>query len=88
MGGRVNKRDNLYLARMRVQDMHTLFNRRRERREKILLGEGGVGDWVGNALNELVETRCRIEEYGLGEHFFGASIKALAEIKGVDASKY
>ncbi|KAK4233872.1 hypothetical protein C8A03DRAFT_38385 [Achaetomium macrosporum] len=84
-GKRLNKQDFRQLTRMRVDDMHTLFGRRRERREKILKEEG---DWVGNALNELVETRCRIEKYGIGEHFFGASIKELAGIKRVDVSEY
>jgi len=43
------------------------------------------GDWAGNALNDLVGTRQRIEVYGIGEFFFADSIKKLAELKGVEA---
>ena len=82
---RPNKQERGWLARATVNDMKTLFKKRRERREKIL-EEGG--DWVGNALNELSETRTRIEKYGIGEDFFADSIKELAALKGVDAPEY
>jgi len=62
-----------------------MFERRRERRGGILNGEG---DWAGNALNELAETRKRIGRYGIEKHFFKESIKELAGIKGVDVPVY
>jgi len=80
--GRPNKQERGVLERARVSDMHDLFERRRERRGVILKEKG---DWAGNALNELAETRKRIEAFGIGKHFFGHSIKELVELKGVDA---
>ena len=62
-GGRgPNKQERGWLAKARVDDMKTRFERRRERRGGILNGEG---DWAGNALNELAETRKRIGGYGI-----------------------
>jgi hypothetical protein len=42
------------------------------------------GDWAGNALHDLAETTKRNDASGLGDHFFYYSIRALAEIKGVE----
>jgi hypothetical protein len=70
------------LERAKVSDMHDLFERRRERRGLILKEKG---DWAGNALIELAETRERIEAYGIGKHFLRHSIKKLVDLKGVDA---
>ncbi|KAM7201010.1 putative glycoside hydrolase family 43 protein [Naviculisporaceae sp. PSN 640] len=82
-----NKQKRGWLAKARVDDLKVLFQRRRERRDTILeeLGNGEAGDWAGSALNALVETRKRIDGYGIGEWFFAESIKALAAIKGVEA---
>ncbi|KAK4444256.1 hypothetical protein QBC34DRAFT_442751 [Podospora aff. communis PSN243] len=77
--GHPNKQERGCLDRARVSDMNDLFDRRRERRGTILKEKG---DWAGNALNELAETRKRIEAYGIGKHFFRRSIKQLAELKG------
>ncbi|KAK0641294.1 hypothetical protein B0T16DRAFT_461373 [Cercophora newfieldiana] len=76
---RPTTQENLSLRRARVEDMSTLFERRRERRA-ALLKDGG--DWAGNALNELAETRKRIGAYMIGEDFFAKSIEALAKLKG------
>ncbi|XXG95016.1 hypothetical protein Hte_001276 [Hypoxylon texense] len=65
------------LERARLADLKTMFNTRRERR-------GVAKDWAGNALNDLVETGGRIDQYGIGEHFFQKSIGLLASIKGVE----
>jgi hypothetical protein len=42
--------------------MKTLFERRRQRRGAIFKEEG---DWAGNALNGLAETRKRIDQHGI-----------------------
>ena len=80
-----NKQERGWMARARIDDMKTMFERRRERRATILEEEG---DWAGNALNELADTRTRIDAYGIGEHFFNEGIEALAGVKGVEAPVY
>jgi hypothetical protein len=67
------------IALMRA-DQDLLMERRRSRRMHAV-------DWVGNALNDLCETRQRIEGWGLGKHYFAGSIGRLCEIKGVDIPK-
>ncbi|KAI2472381.1 hypothetical protein F4781DRAFT_383458 [Annulohypoxylon bovei var. microspora] len=71
-----NKRERGLLDRARRDGLKTLFETRRERRET-------VEDWAGNALNDLLETGGRIDQYGIGRHYFRKSIDLLAEVKGV-----
>ncbi|KAI3325414.1 hypothetical protein HD806DRAFT_447584 [Xylariaceae sp. AK1471] len=71
-----NKQQRGELKRARLADLRKLFEVRRQRRAT-------TGDWAGNALNELVETRARIDQYGIGDDFFKESIGLLASIKGV-----
>ncbi|KAH9909920.1 hypothetical protein F4778DRAFT_713399, partial [Xylariomycetidae sp. FL2044] len=74
---RPNKQERKELDRARLADLKALFATRRERRLS-------TDDWAGNALNDLVETRDRIGQYGIGEHFFCNTIKSLASIKGIE----
>lgn len=72
-----NKQEFARLKKARLADLKTLFQRRKERRES-------TGDWVGNALNDLVETRDRIDAFGIGDHYFEKAIALLASVKGVE----
>lgn len=74
---RVNTQLVKKLGRARLADLKTMFNARRERRDV-------AEDWAGNALNDLIETGGRIDQYGIGKHFFHKSIGLLASIKGVE----
>ncbi|KAI1103916.1 hypothetical protein F4804DRAFT_213079 [Jackrogersella minutella] len=74
---RPNKQEWGQLDRARLSDLRNLFNLRRDRRE-------AADDWVGNALNDIIETGGRIDQYGIGTHYFHKSIGALAEIKGIE----
>ncbi|KAI0443729.1 hypothetical protein F4803DRAFT_549828 [Xylaria telfairii] len=73
-----NKQQRAKLDRARLADLHKLFDVRRQRHATTV-------DWAGDALNELVETRARIDRYGIGDHFFKESIELLASIKGTRA---
>ncbi|KAI1292693.1 hypothetical protein F5Y03DRAFT_375377 [Xylaria venustula] len=73
-----NKQQRGQLNRARLADLHHLFDVRRKRHATTV-------DWAGDALNELVETRARIHEYGIGDHYFKESIGLLASIKGTRA---
>ncbi|KAI0150835.1 hypothetical protein GGR57DRAFT_184564 [Xylariaceae sp. FL1272] len=73
---RRNKSENRALARARISDLNVMFETRRRRRET-------TKDWAGNALNDLTETQARIDEYGIGDHYFHESIGLLASMKGV-----
>lgn len=78
LGGKhPNKQERGWLQRARRADLKAMFETRRQRRVS-------VEDWVGNALNDLAETRSRIEGYGLGDHFFRESIDLLSSIKGIE----
>ncbi|KAK4209753.1 hypothetical protein QBC37DRAFT_429896 [Rhypophila decipiens] len=81
--GMFNKQERGWLNAARIKDLHAMFRARQERREKVVSEENG--DWAGNALNDLVETRMRIDKYGIGEHYFRESVHKLAELKGVEA---
>jgi hypothetical protein len=83
LGGkeRPNKQERGWLVRARIDDLKAMFVTRRARRET-------TDDWAGNALNDLAETRRRIEMYGIGEHFSDSSIGHLASWKGVDKPAY
>ncbi|KAI1118988.1 hypothetical protein F5Y14DRAFT_186585 [Nemania sp. NC0429] len=72
-----NKQLRRKLDIARLADLQTMFSTRRERRAT-------TEDWAGNALNDLAETRARIEQYGIGEHYFRESINLLAAAKGVE----
>ncbi|KAI0833966.1 hypothetical protein F5Y06DRAFT_182069 [Hypoxylon sp. FL0890] len=72
-----NKQQRGQLDRARRADLKKLLDTRRERRE-------ATEDWMGNALNDLVETAGRIDQYGIGDHFFRKSIDLLTSIKGVE----
>ncbi|KAI8625031.1 hypothetical protein F5Y19DRAFT_490064 [Xylariaceae sp. FL1651] len=72
-----NKRERTLLGRARLADLKAMFDARRKRRET-------AEDWAGNTLNDLTETRARIDGYGIGEHFFRVSADLLASIKGVE----
>lgn len=74
--GQLNKQKRGWLKKARLMDLKHLFELRKERRES-------TADWTGNALNDLMETRDRIEGYGLGEYFFAKTIALLASEKGV-----
>lgn len=76
-----NKRQRNELDKARLADLQTMFSARRERRE-------ATKDWAGNALNDLAETRARIEAYGIGEYFFGESINLLAALKEVEPPQW
>ncbi|KAI0011585.1 hypothetical protein F4779DRAFT_572335 [Xylariaceae sp. FL0662B] len=65
------------LEQARTADLNRMLRVRRDRRES-------AADWAGNALNDLVETRQRIDAYGIGQHFFRRSIELLCEMKGVE----
>lgn len=47
-----------------------------------------AADWAGNAVNDLSETRRRIDGWGLGEHYFAKSIAQLSAIKGIEVPRY
>ncbi|RFU31825.1 hypothetical protein B7463_g4521, partial [Scytalidium lignicola] len=72
---RPNKSEYSKIKKFRRADLKNRFKRRGVRREK-------AEDWVSVALRDLVETRDRIEQYGIGRHFFPQSIARLAELKG------
>lgn len=72
-----NKQQRRQLDIARLADLQAMFSARRVRRE-------ATGDWAGNALNDLAETRVRIDAYGIGDHFFRESIDLLAAIKEVE----
>ncbi len=69
------------LQRMRRDALKALFEVRRQRRET-------AEDWVGNALNDLVETRNRLGDYTLSDYFFRDSIALLGSMKGIDVPDY
>ncbi|KAI0889612.1 uncharacterized protein GGS22DRAFT_1778 [Annulohypoxylon maeteangense] len=73
---RPNKQEWGWIDKARREDLKALFEKRRVRREEAV-------DWVGNALNDLLETGGRIDEYGIGTHYFRESIGLLAEIKKI-----
>ncbi|KAI1258728.1 hypothetical protein F5Y18DRAFT_326765 [Xylariaceae sp. FL1019] len=73
---RPNKAEYNALTRARLADLNAMFQARRCRRETAT-------DWAGNALNDLTETQARIDEYGIGDHYFRESINLLASMKGV-----
>jgi len=72
-----NKKQAMERIALRRADQDLLIERRRSRRMHAV-------DWVGNALNDLCETRERIEAWGIGRHYFAGSIGRLCKIKGVD----
>ncbi|KAF4474936.1 hypothetical protein CGGC5_v016495 [Colletotrichum fructicola Nara gc5] len=76
-----NKSQFLMNDRARRGDQQLLMTRRRTRRMDTV-------DWAGNALNDLSETRRRIDSWGLGEHYFAKSIAKLSAIKGIDVPRY
>ncbi|KAJ0116656.1 hypothetical protein J7T55_009806 [Diaporthe amygdali] len=53
----------------------------RRRSQHVVRGEAqaarGVRNWMGNALNDLLETRKRIDRYGFGDHYLRLSIQKL-----------
>ncbi|KAI1089069.1 hypothetical protein F5B19DRAFT_468652 [Rostrohypoxylon terebratum] len=72
-----NKQARVRLERAHREDLRDLLERRRERRET-------AEDWAGNALNDLLETGGRIDQYGIGRDYFRKSIDLLAEVKGIE----
>ncbi|KAI8304856.1 hypothetical protein K4K61_005832 [Colletotrichum sp. SAR11_59] len=76
-----NKSQFLMNDRARRGDQQLLMTRRRTRRVDTV-------DWAGNALNDLSETRRRIDSWGLGKHYFAKSIAKLSAIKGIDVPRY
>lgn len=77
MGGRYGKKDQKKKRdRYRADDLRTLCEVRRARRE-------AARAWMGNTLNDLVETRQRTASCGPGDHYFRLSIQKLCELKGV-----
>jgi hypothetical protein len=74
---RWNKQERGWVERGRKADLKAMFVARQARRET-------TEDWAGNALNDLVETRKRIERYGIGQHFFHKAAVVLAGWKGVE----
>lgn len=74
---RPNKQERGWVEKGRKADLKAMFVTRQARRET-------TEDWAGNALNDLVETRKRIDAYGIGEHFFNKAAGELAGLKGVE----
>ncbi|RYP10820.1 hypothetical protein DL764_000442 [Monosporascus ibericus] len=73
--GILNKKQETQRIALRRADQHLLKERQRSRRMHAV-------DWVGNALNDLCETRERIEAWGIVGHSFTGSILRLCGIKG------
>ncbi|KAK0611917.1 hypothetical protein B0T14DRAFT_338351 [Immersiella caudata] len=81
VSNQINKKRYLELHRMRRHDFLEMVQVRRRRRQNRW-----IADWVGNALNDLVETGSRIEQRHekLGKLYFSQTIAKLCHLKELD----